>query len=350
MYQVFAQIQLASSIVKENIKFSLKARILHHEGKRKPLRKILKIMLISISTIITVMVVFLATVYFVNLVSNEREKGKLEDYGQKVMVDGKQMNVLIQGDGKETIVLLPGYGTASPVLDFKPLVKELSPYYRVVVIEPFGYGLSDDTDKVRTSQNYVDEIHECLQKLNIKKYTLMGHSISGIYGLEYVNQYEKEVQAFVGIDSSVPKQETDELPVSSLQLLNQSGLYRLLLKVNPDQLVMPKVDDQTKAQIKMLTFRNFLDESQGSEADNFRNNFKNAQRLHFPKKLPVVFYLADQTEKETPSWKPMHEDLLKNVDHGKVVTFKGGHYLHHTRSKEISADFKGFLSNIESHR
>ncbi|MEK3969696.1 alpha/beta hydrolase [Bacillus sp. FSL M7-0558] len=314
------------------------------------MKKILRIMLISICTIITVMVVFLATVYFVNLISNEREKGKIEAYGQKVLVDGKQMNVLIQGDGKETIVLLPGYGTASPVLDFKPLVDELSPYYRVVVIEPFGYGLSDDTDRARTSQNIVDEIHECLQKLNINEYTLMGHSIFGIYGLEYVNQYEKEVKAFVGIDNSVPKQETDELPVSSLQLLNQSGLYRLLLKVNPDQLVMPKVDDQTKDQIKMLTFRNFMDESQASEAENFRNNFKNAQRLHFPKNLPVVFYLADQTEKETPSWKPMHEDLLKNVDHGKVVTFKGGHYLHHTKSKEIAADFREFLSNIESHR
>lgn len=314
------------------------------------MKKILRIMLISIGTIITVMVVFLATVYFVNLISNEREKGKIEAYGQKVLVDGKQMNVLIQGDGKETIVLLPGYGTASPVLDFKPLVDELSPYYRVAVIEPFGYGLSDDTDKVRTSQNIVDEIHECLQKLNIKKYTLMGHSIFGVYGLEYVNQYEKEVLAFVGIDNSVPKQETDELPVSSLQMLNQSGLYRLLLKVNPDQLVMPKVYDQTKDQIKMLTFRNFLNESQASEAENFRNNFKNAQRLHFPKNLPVVFYLADQTEKETPSWKPMHEDLLKNVDHGKVVTFKGGHYLHHTKSKEIAADFREFLTNNESHR
>ncbi|MGQ7866467.1 alpha/beta fold hydrolase [Bacillus sp. WC2502] len=314
------------------------------------MKKILRIMLISIGTIITVMVVFLATVYFVNLISNEREKGKIEAYGQKVLVDGKQMNVLIQGDGKETIVLLPGYGTASPVLDFKPLVDELSPYYRVVVIEPFGYGLSDDTDKARTSQNIVDEIHECLQKLNINEYTLMGHSIFGIYGLEYVNQYEKEVKAFVGIDNSVPKQETDELPVFSLQLLNQSGLYRLLLKVNPDQLVMPKVDDQTKDQIKMLTFRNFMDESQASEAENFRNNFKNAQRLHFPKKLPVVFYLADQTEKETPNWKPMHEELLKNVDHGKVVTFKGGHYLHHTKSKEIADDFREFLSNNESHR
>lgn len=320
------------------------------KGREKPMKKILRIMLISICTLITVMVVFLATVYFVNLISNEREKGKIEAYGQKVLVDGKQMNVLIQGDGKETIVLLPGYGTASPVLDFMPLVNELSPYYRVVVIEPFGYGLSDDTDKVRTSQNIVDEIHECLQKLNIKKYTLMGHSIFGIYGLEYVNQYEKEVKAFVGIDNSVPKQETDELPVSSLQLLHQSGFYRLIVKMNPDQLVMPNVDDQTKDQIKMLTFRNFLDESQASEAENFRNNFNNAQRLHFPKNLPVVFYLANETEEETPSWKPMHEDLLKNVDHGKVVTFKGGHYLHHTKSKEIAADFREFLSINESHR
>ncbi|MGW6678206.1 alpha/beta fold hydrolase [Bacillus altitudinis] len=314
------------------------------------MKKLLKIMLIVLCTILTVLVVFVASVYVVNLISKEREQGKIEAYGQKVLVDGKQMNVLIQGDGKETIVLLPGYGTASPVLDFKSLVKKLSPYYRVVVIEPFGYGLSDDTDKARTSQNIVDEIHECLQKLNIKKYTLMGHSISGIYGLEYVNQYEKEVQAFVGIDTSVPKQETDELPVSSLQLLHQSGFYRLIVKMNPDQLVMPKVDDQTKAQIKMLTFRNFLDESQASEAENFRNNFKNAQRLHFPKKLPVVFYLADQTEEETPSWKPMHEELMKNVDHGKVVTFKGGHYLHHTKSKEIADDVREFLSNNERSR
>ncbi|WP_349925266.1 alpha/beta hydrolase [Bacillus altitudinis] len=314
------------------------------------MKKLLKIMLIALCTILTVLVVFVASVYVVNLISKEREQGKIEAYGQKVLVDGKQMNVLIQGDGKETIVLLPGYGTASPVLDFKPLVKELSPDYRVVVIEPFGYGLSDDTDKARTSQNIVDEIHECLQKLNIKKYTLMGHSIAGIYGLEYVNQYEKEVQAFVGIDTSVPKQETDELPVSSLQLLNQSGFYRLLLKVKTDQLVMPNVDQQTKDQIKMLTFRNFLNESQASEAENFTNNFKNAERLHFPKRLPVVFYLADQTEEETPSWKPMHEELLKHVDHGKVVTFKGGHYLHHTKSKEIADDVREFLSNNERSR
>lgn len=57
------------------------------------------------------------------------------------------MNVLIQGQGTETVVLLPGFGTGTPALDFKPLVEELSPFYKVVVIEPFGYGLSDITEK-----------------------------------------------------------------------------------------------------------------------------------------------------------------------------------------------------------
>ena len=42
---------------------------------------------------------------------------------------------------------------------------ELSPFYKVVVVEPFGYGLSDETEKERTTENIVNEIHEALQSL-----------------------------------------------------------------------------------------------------------------------------------------------------------------------------------------
>lgn len=81
------------------------------------------------------------------MICNKIEKGKIEPYGQLVPVDGKNMNVTIHGNGEETVVLLPGYGTAAPGIDFKPLVDKLSPFYKVVVIEPFGYGLSDITEK-----------------------------------------------------------------------------------------------------------------------------------------------------------------------------------------------------------
>lgn len=105
---------------------------------------------------------FIATVVIVNVISSKSEQGKIKPYGQSVAVDGKHMNVLIQGKGEDTVVLLPGYGTPAPALDFKPLIDELSPFYKVVVIEPFGYGLSDVTEKERTTENMVSEIHEAL--------------------------------------------------------------------------------------------------------------------------------------------------------------------------------------------
>ncbi|WP_270408773.1 alpha/beta fold hydrolase [Microbacterium maritypicum] len=109
------------------------------------------------------------------------------------------------GEGSEDIVLLPGFGTASPVLDFEPLVPELAQDDRVIVVEPFGYGLSDGTDRARTTDNIVTETHAALQELGVDDYVLMGHSIAGIYGIQFANRYPDEVRAFMGIDSSVPR-------------------------------------------------------------------------------------------------------------------------------------------------
>src|SRR4030095_33917 len=136
------------------------------------MKKAISIILKLIGVVIIAIILFLAIVFIVNVISNNSEKGKIESYGQLVPVDGKNMNVTIQGEGDETVVLLPGYGTGAPGIDFKPLVEELSPNYKVVVIEPFGYGLSDITEKERTIENIVEEIHECLQQLNINRYTL----------------------------------------------------------------------------------------------------------------------------------------------------------------------------------
>jgi 2-hydroxy-6-oxonona-2,4-dienedioate hydrolase len=163
--------------------------------------------------------------YWWRMTISKSEQGKIESYGQLVPVDGKQMNVTIQGKGEETIVLLPGFGTAAPALDFKPLIEELSPFYKVLVIEPFGYGLSDETEKERSTANIVSEIHSALQQLQINRFLFMGHSIAGIYGLDYVNKYPGEVSAFVGIDTSVPTQDgtDEEVPVQAFGFLKKIG-------------------------------------------------------------------------------------------------------------------------------
>ena len=312
------------------------------------MKKAFFFLLKAIGVIAIAIVLFLAIVFTVNVICNKLEKSKIEPYGQLVPVDGKNMNVTIHGNGEETVVLLPGYGTAAPGIDFKPLVDELSPFYRVVVIEPFGYGLSDITEKERSIENIVSEVHECLQQLNIDRYILMGHSISGIYSLDYVNKYKNEVSAFVGIDSSVPAQGAgEELPTAALKSLKQSGIFRLLVKLAPDQIITPPgVDDETKEQNRMITLKNMMNPNIISEAEHFPSNFNAAETLKFPKDLPVMFFLVKDNS-DVEGWEALHEEQIKDSLHGKMMLLEGDHYLHHTRSKEIAENFRSFMSEIK---
>ncbi|OPA73615.1 alpha/beta hydrolase [Paenibacillus selenitireducens] len=311
-------------------------------------KKVRSILLKIIGAIVVAIVLFLGIVYTVNMISNHSEQKRIESYGQHVSVDGKNMNVLIQGTGEETVVLLPGLGTAAPALDFKPLIEELSPFYKVVVVEPFGYGLSDLTEKERTTENIVSEIHEALQGLNIERYILMGHSISGIYGLDYVNKYENEVSVFVGLDSSVPTL-TEKVGSSQLEMvkwLKKSGLSRLAMKLGTDPLAALPYDDNTKEQMRILMHKNMYNPNQLNEVEHMYSNFKAAESITFPPNLPVIFFIQ-ANHPVTDRWVPEHEAQVKNSVHGKVMLFEADHYIHRTKAKEIVENFRAFMKEIK---
>ncbi|WP_339184243.1 alpha/beta hydrolase [Oceanobacillus sp. FSL W7-1293] len=110
--------------------------------------------------------------------------------GEFVEVDGKDMHIYIKGEGDNTIVLMSGLGTAAPALDFEPLLNELAKENKVVVVEGFGYGWSELTEKERTVENIVEELRIALKQSDIHgPYILMPHSVSGIYGMYFANVY-----------------------------------------------------------------------------------------------------------------------------------------------------------------
>jgi len=322
---------------------------LKEEKMKLRMGKPLIFMLKAIGVIVIAIALFLAIVFIVNIVCNKFEQGKIGSYGQPVTVDGKDMNVFIQGEGEETIVLLPGYGTAAPALDFKPLIDELSPFYKVVVIEPFGYGLSDLTEKERSTENIVSEIHEALQQLHIERYILMGHSISGLYGLDYVDKYPDEVSAFVGLDSSVPtisEKKIDSSIIRTIKLLKKTGLARLQVKLSDDPYAELPYDEKTKEQLKILKHKNMYNPSQLNEAEMMYENFKAAKNLSFPKNLPVIFFIQ-ANHPVTDRWVPEHQKQIKDSVHGKVMTFEGDHYLYRTKAQEIVQNFRAFMDQIK---
>ncbi|WP_341942098.1 alpha/beta hydrolase [Microbacterium sp. LWH10-1.2] len=306
------------------------------------MKKSVKRVLVSVTAVAAVIAVGLATTTIVNVVATDAEQERIEPYGQLVEVDGRHMNVVISGKGDETIVLLPGFGTASPALDFAPLVDDLSADHRVVVVEPFGYGLSDGTDRERTTANIVSEVHEALDELDIDRYVLMGHSIAGVYGIELARRYPDEVQAFVGIDSSVPGQpRTDTaFPIGLLGAAKNLGLIRLVA-TSATGYEEDAYSEEVREQLVMLSNRNSLSATYLDEMSHIRTNFADALGTGFAPTLPLLLFVVEHNE-EVPEWRELHEKQAASVEDGTVIALDGSHYLHHTQSPRIAEEFRAW--------
>jgi len=313
-------------------------------NKQTGVKKILRIIGIALLSIVVIIAVTMSGIFMAHRLSLRSEAKRIVDYGQKVPVFDGELNVLDEGAGDQTIVLLTGYGTAAPGLDFKTLIKELAKDYRVVMIEPFGYGLSSGTERERSAANMVEEIHEVTKQLGLEKYVLMGHSIAGIYGLNYVNTYPTEVTAFVGIDSSVPNQPWPGFRDGLSNFLQQSGILRLMVKLNPEGFRVEGMDDETYEQARLLTMRNMSNKVMRKEGKSLDDAFETSKKLAFPADLPLLLFIAEKHDLTVEGWAELHHEQIANSIKGEVIELPGTHYLHHTASKEIAEDTKQFLS------
>ncbi len=159
-------------------------------------KRLLKWVFLVIALLLAITTLLHAT-YF------KQQYKKAQPNGQLVSVFDGTMHISSMGQGEETIVLLPGMGIGLPSADFGPLMRELSKKYTVVCIEYFGMGFSSQTQRERSSANYVEEIRSALKTAGFTApYVLMGHSISSLYSEYYAAVYPNEVKAIISLDGT----------------------------------------------------------------------------------------------------------------------------------------------------
>lgn len=251
------------------------------------------------------------------------------------MVDGRNMNVNIQGDGDRTAVLLQGRGTTAPALDFKPLTDELlNRGFRVVVPEFFGSGLSDMTDKPRTPEQIVKEVHEALQQLGIKDYDLVGHSLAGIQALEFAKLYPDEVLSFTGIDTATPGMSAFITP----ELEEVSAAY-----APPETLPTYVYSPEQQAVMKALEERNTHNDDKLSQITKTAGGDANDLPSKFRAGLPVHFFLSGDSVNIADASSPEkwfvseHIKQVPNGSEANVTVLPGEHYLHQNQPVAIAA-------------
>ncbi len=80
------------------------------------------------------------------------------------------------------------------------IAEKWSTKYCVLVYDRAGYGQSYVSTKNRSPENICSELHELLDKLNINRIILIGHSIGGLYAYEFTKLYPDTVRALILLD------------------------------------------------------------------------------------------------------------------------------------------------------
>lgn len=302
-------------------------------------------------TLIVFLVILIGFVLYHNI-QRAIDVKKLEGAFEYIEIEHNKMHVYDNKEGEHTIVLLSGYGTGAPIVDFKPLIEALEVKHRVIVIEYFGYGYSADTTIDRTIENITHEIHAVIKELGVSEpYILMPHSISGIYSHYYLSQYPDEVEALIGNENAVPLQLVDvEIPKSSLkdQLIQKSGAIRLVSVILPSLITpdyMSGMYDETSLKLlRKLTVRTYHNHAQEDEMDRYQANGKKALLADIPKDIPMLFFLSKDVHNNPDEWMAVHKETLAHQEIGIIIELDGPHYLHRTFSKEMAKEINDFIN------
>jgi pimeloyl-ACP methyl ester carboxylesterase len=292
-----------------------------------------------------------------NAILEQQERASTAQYGDLVEVAGGSVNIVRAGTrGGQPLVLLSGYSTVAPALDFSPLIRELDAY-DVIVVEGFGYGYSDLTARERTAKNITTELHEALSSLDLKEpYVLAAHSLGGLYTLDYANRYPSEVSAVIGIDSSVPTAQFEKEAAANngginiTGILSTIGFVRTVVWLAPG-VVKPKSDDYTPSEIERMRHMsswNFGNATVHDEAAHVASNAAALRDVTYPDNLPVLHFIASDNVALVPGWLDSHKDQLKNVSRHEIVELEGHHYLHWTQSEAMAEKITQFLQENAS--
>lgn len=290
------------------------------------------------------------------------EKDDVKPLGTFVNVDGKKIHVYSQGEGNKTIVLMPGLGSIAPAIDFQPLISELKKDFKVVVVEPFGYGFSDETTKERSVENIVEETRTALKEANIQgPYILMPHSISGVYAEYYAAAYPKEVEALILLDTTLVKASLEEADKVDLSMAKkQLVLARLENLFGVDRIYYNSIykdencfsENDKKALVKMAVQKPF-NKTMANEFAMILKNCETANKTKISKDLPILKFISIKSMKDinTEKYKTI---LDKNVNEFADYTkftycpLEGGHYIFYTKSGDIGKETREFLKKYDN--
>lgn len=249
----------------------------------------------------------------------------------QIVVDSLLIDYSKIGSGKNTIVLLHGWGDSRQTFEF--LEKELVNTYTVISLDLPGFGKSQAPDTAWDLADYASIVSKFLQKLNIREvYALVGHSNGGALAIfasgtgvinpdklvliaaSGIRNRQKGKRLAIKLVAKTGKVATFWLPKNQKQKLRK----RLHGSIGSDMFVAPHLQE---------TYKKTVRHDVQAEASKIT-------------KPTLLIY--GENDKDTP---PVYGEIYHNLIHDSVLEIIGGtgHFVHKDKPAQTLKLIEDFL-------
>lgn len=312
------------------------------------MKKILKRIGIVLLVLLVIDILALAGIFIYHRYRLKQEKPLRERrIGTPVTVDGKTMYVYTEGRGPHTFVFMSGFGTASPIYDFKPLYTKLSTDHRIAVVEKFGYGFSDDSDSPRDIKTMLSQTRAALTGAGVEApYILVPHSASGMEALYWAQQYPEEVEAIIASDIAMPgTYDLSDMSLKADRIMHfaaECGITRLLdIGTIEPCTKSDALTDEEKETVAALSYARKNNPTVMNEAYACVQNMQTVKDGGVPD-VPMIFFISDGYMPENPeAWRNVARNYTNNE--AEYIDLHCGHYCHVEEADRMNTEIRRFI-------
>src|SRR5208282_607649 len=152
--------------------------------------------------------------------------------------DGRELNVMVQGNHERTMVFLHGWGENHNF--FTHQVNEFSGEYRIVSLDQRGHGLSYKLKPPEhlSLQILVEDVCDVMRYLHVKGMVVMGHSLGSAVAMKFAIEHPEITNGVIttgGLAVLEPEPwKTTEVMINAYDIHGDKEIRRALAEYDPE--------------------------------------------------------------------------------------------------------------------
>lgn len=273
-----------------------------------------------------------------------------------VKLEKGTVQVTRTGYGPTPLVLLSGFSTLFPGLEYGALGTELAKKFPVLIPSKFGYGYSDLTDAPRDADAIVEEYRAVLSALKVPTpVVLCAHSMGFLEALRWAQKYPEEVAALVGLDPATPEvYQTFDLTGSQARLekINRPEWKRRLTFRLMASSMLSRYPANLRRKLAPAARRNFACLTWVNESRALPENVRTISRAGVPANIPALFLLSNGKGTPLPGeeWRKHALSYLEHFESRQYELFDLPHDLYYYQPQELAEVILDFWTQVRDGR